>query len=546
MATIKSVKYTGAFYVNNGNLKELFGNGGSDTFNINQMMYATGAGSRAYVDMGAGNDRFTLSKGIRVDKGANSEIKMGAGNDTINTTFMTAHDANSVNKFDMGDGKDYVKLSQFMYAETGGRNIIDMGTGAGDEVHVHGRMEALSGGMNSIIAGAGSTLVHLDQQMIANGGTNEIALGQDADKVQIDKAVLAYANGVNQVSTGAGDDVLNVCCDVIAYSNGINVFNLGAGNDQACFNTSIQAQGVGALNSILAGAGNDVMSVKYTVAAVGGGSNRFDMGEGNDYLYIGKGTGCKAPYALYADGGSNRISLGEGDDIVLLDGKVGAFNGGTNYVDAGAGHDWIVVDGHVNAGGLGINGGAGYDTLVLVACNGREFNANYQSWLTAPNSAGNISYEGYGNLESIQVKLSSLCTIKDISPWIKDFADGYSTFHGKDLDLQININNNGSTTSLKDIFGKTAFDLFDHVDMGGGCKNTLNISGTFTKNGYDNNELFVTGDYGDRVKLSRDWTDSQQNHEYTVEGKTFTYDVYTNALSGDQLYIEHGLLVYGC
>lgn len=547
MATLKAVRYTGAFTVDNGNLKELLGGSYNDVFSINKLMYATGAGSRAYIEAGAGNDRVTLCKGLVVEKGASSLIDTGTGNDTIDAYYMAVKGSASESIFDGGDGKDYIKVRHDMQAEDLGHNIIRAGAGNGDEVHIHGVMKALSGGVNTITGGDGSTHVHLDKQMNAQSGTNEILLGKDADLVCIDKAILAYKDGENLINTGAGNDKVVVGCELQAYSNGLNEINMGAGDDIACFNTSILASGVNAMNYIHMGEGNDVLNVKYTMGATDYGTNLVNLGDGNDFMHVSTSSSCCAPYALVtATGGVNRILAGAGDDTVFLDGKVTTNGHGTNEVQLGAGHDFIVMNGQVDAGGLRIFGGDGYDTLVLCATNGKGINANYQSWLTSTNGTGSISYENYGGLEAVQVKLSCLSTVKDISPWLKDFADGYEAHYGTGLSLQLNINNNGSCTTLKEIFYKTAIDLFEHVDMTGGCKNTLTISGSFSKQGYDHDELYVTGDNGDRVKLSRDWSDTQTNHEVTVEGMTFTYDVYTNAASGDTLYLEHGLLVYGC
>ena len=311
-----------------------------------------GGGGDDSISGGVGNDTLTGGEG-------NDFIEGGAGNDTIGGGLGNDHLVG-------GAGNDILM---------GGAGSDSLDGGEGNdvlEVDADDNLAALSGG-------AGQDVLHVadGRGVTVDLGAAQIetAFGNDgADHFfTIGTAAIAADGGAGNdwLAGGAGDDQL-------LGGAGNDILEGGAGND-----TLVGGQGA---DRLLGGAGDDTLIIngEDINGNIDGGAGHdtvliddaagvfFDLGlshveeaqggAGNDRLYT---TGTEA-ISVFGGAGNDQLLGGAGNDT--LSGGSGA-----DVLKGGAGDDRLVID----AADLqnNIDGGVGYDTLVIEDTAGRVFDA---------------------------------------------------------------------------------------------------------------------------------------------------------------------------
>ncbi|MCC8193512.1 MAG: hypothetical protein LIP28_02545, partial [Deltaproteobacteria bacterium] len=169
--------------------------------------------------------------------------------------------------------------------------------------------------------------------------------------------------------------------------------------------------------------------VTYKAAGVGSAINEIRADEHSPItvtITAKSGNAAAKSYAMYAEGiaAENRITGGSENDLVVVNGNIDVAKGGKNSIHTGAGDDHIRLNGAVGSGALDVQGGDGYDVLVLMASSVSEFNARYKAWLTGLTPE---QMAGFG-IESIRVS-GGMDNDDDIS-WLHDWINDYNAAYG--------------------------------------------------------------------------------------------------------------------
>lgn len=440
------------------------------------------------------------------------------------------------------------------------------------------RYTATTGKNNSLLVGDGQKSLAFNAGILAQGsGINNIQLGEGQHSITIKSGIAANSGGTNRFSSLGGNNDLTITGNVT--TSGLNEFAFNYGDHNVVINGDLLSNagganrfsmnqnfdGYGSTNfkvtgsikssgttEVHTGSGDDTVNIEqYFQALASGSKNLIETGEGNDTVVINRGM-----YA--ANGANNTISTGDGNDTVILRGypHAAAVTGtGKNYIDLGAGNDKLiitensdVVGAGIRAGGLTVNGGDGYDTLVLDTFNhvnsaGQQsrsdntFQASFKPWLT---DIAKTSGLGSMNMESIQVGVDRNTDMLRID-WLTKLVNDYNS-HASDekyIDYAMNLDHFASSFKLADVFTKAYTSSFGEISLEGSQSNQLTIGNTLRSGGYTHNDLIIKGDTNDTVKVGSSWTFQDVSHD---DRSGVDYNHYTNSI-GEDIYVQMGMTV---
>lgn len=285
-------------------------------------------------------------------------------------------------------GDDVFTLTGDMYATgEGSLNLIETHAGD-DEVIIDGNVEALSAGATNIIdLGHGNNELHITGKMsVGQRGENYIKAGSGDDTVKIDgnievatfsgpgMASIALGDGNNTLSIGGYISIGRSANSLISTGSGEDIITIGAGYGTVAITNNGNLE-------INTGSGNDIINIEGSIEIGNRATQSFDLGSGDDELYI------NGDINLAGDSwgkGAFNIYAGEGNDLIVFNGKI------------------------LGAGTLTVDGGSGYDTLVLQAANLDEFIERYGDWLMSNGVIKNIDEIKFDGLTEIEkMKLQS-------------------------------------------------------------------------------------------------------------------------------------------
>ena len=307
------------------------------------------------IDLGAGNDRFTLTASDN-----NYRIVLGQGRDTvvIDASEPAGSGLRQVTDFDPREDRIVV---------TGGSATIE-GTPNGGTVVLADGVVVLE------LAGASPDLLRVNANGVVSGDPVNRVVGTNGDDFiqgtdRIDR--VSGLDGNDNIVTGDGTDV-------VAGGRGDDVIDLGAGDDAGF--------GSAGADTIYGGAGRDTIrgGVGGDTLYGGADADRLLGERGADVLFGGLGDdlliGGDGADALFGEAGNDRLFGQNGDDSIdggLGDDAINAGNGddlvfgaeGNDRIDGRAGNDRLFGnDGDdLLAGGNGndvLAGEAGDDRLV--------------------------------------------------------------------------------------------------------------------------------------------------------------------------------------
>jgi uncharacterized delta-60 repeat protein len=295
------------------------GLGGNNTFAIN------GSGLGATLLGGAGNDTFTVAKGVvfdgSIDGGGGTNTVVGGG--SANTWIVTGANAGTLNgtlfvniaNLTGGSAADSFTIDSGasltgMLNGGGGTNTLDYSAyGSGVTVNLQTHAATAVGSFTNIqsLVGSGSGANTL---IAANVSNTWNITGHNAGKV----GSLAFA-AIQNLAGGSG-------ADVFRFSNGKGVDgSIDGGSGINWLNYSLYTSGV---NSNLStgtatGAGGGVANIQNIIGGAGnntltgGASGGILVGRGGNDVITG-GSGCSL---LIGGKGSDQIIGGSSDDIVI-------------------------------------------------------------------------------------------------------------------------------------------------------------------------------------------------------------------------------------
>lgn len=261
----------------------------------------------------------------------------------------------------------------------GGAGADTMIGGAGDDTyivdhHADLAVEALSGGTDTVLASASTTLGDNIERLTLTGSASVNATGNSLANVLIGNSgnnIIDGGAGADVMTGGAGDDTYFVddAGDVVVElpGGGIDhVYSTVSLNGIAGVER-ITLTGNGAAD-LAGGTADDVLTGNSGTNVISGGDGKDTIGggAGNDALNGDGGDdflfGNDGHDSLNGGLGSDTLNGGAGDDVMDGgDGDDGLFaGGGQDRLSGGAGHDRIFGDGGHDI----IRGGAGDDLLV--------------------------------------------------------------------------------------------------------------------------------------------------------------------------------------
>jgi Ca2+-binding RTX toxin-like protein len=322
---------------------------------------------------GAGNDRLVGGFGDDVLEGSagSDQLFGGSGFDTVSYDDAQAgvtvvpNDPNENAGDALGDSYSSIEaftLSSFndFFFGAGGNDIVFGGAGndilfggAGDDQFGGGDGDdQLHGedGNDTLFGGAGNDILS------GGAGADFLDGGDGVDTVDYEiftfgPVAVNLVDPTQNAGDAAGDVFVNV--EEFRLSDFNDVFVGSDGNDFV--------DGAGGDDTIFGGAGDDTL---FDGNSSEGGNDTFFGGDGNDTLIGGSGNDT-----LFGQNGNDFLDGGDGDDIL---------DGGTGFdiMSGGAGNDTIVIHaGDVFAGEI-INGGDGFDRLVVSDNNMHPFRAS--------------------------------------------------------------------------------------------------------------------------------------------------------------------------
>ena len=319
--------------------------------------------------------------GIKTNGGANTIESQG----TLDVTVHAAADGGKAYAIHTGDDiYSNPSVAEFSLTSANTDNTKS------DTVDLKGAVVAGIMGTNTFETGAGSDTFLLDGDMVAGtrAGYTNILYGENTE--------VSY--GKNILNTGQGQDVVTITGSM-RTEGGANIIDTGKDDDVITLG-SLDAdfaikhdsewsrekriythtyEDVQGENRVLAGDGNDTLTVSNGVNA-NGGINVIDMGAGEDKAVIHNGLNASTQSKDYQSeyypgeettrevGGRNEIYMGADDDRLEIYGGVNSTGSGENYIDMGDGDDWLEIHGNLATGPNGlidIKMGEGNDTLIL-------------------------------------------------------------------------------------------------------------------------------------------------------------------------------------
>jgi len=346
---------------------------------------------------GGGNDRITIG-----DFGSN--INAGLGDDIINC-------GNGYDEVDGGDGNNQARLgggddeyaheftrlylgSETVWGELGNDGIYTAagtdtayGGDGNDTIYVGRNNDQAYGGLgndnirgedgtDSLYGGGGNDTLNGDVDALSGNALIEAdfldgGLGDDS---------LIGGYGADTLIGGTGNDVLSIGPNTSNTTTDLNVDQIfgGAGIDKLAVygpnyymtqvvtvilgaTTLVQFDGV----TVATATGMEALDI----SAYGGGNHHIEGGGQADLVRSGHGNdlivGFGGNDTLESSFGADTIYAGSGDDVIR-----NVEVGGADILDAGAGNDTVILalpylSQSMDAGVSQIDGGAGFDTLVI-------------------------------------------------------------------------------------------------------------------------------------------------------------------------------------
>lgn len=269
-------------------------------------------------------------------------IVTNGGNDVV--TLIAGN-----NSFDTGTGDDDVTLGT-------GVDTGDMGAG-NDDLNLANESDLTAAdtidggdGYDQVYSGAGLTddqftgLSNFEELLVTSNGVTE--MGDEAEGAGFGKVVLADG-GPNTLNAGNFDTGL-----LVFGGNNDDVITTGDGSD-----------------SIYGRNGSDVINA-------GEGNNFVDGGDGDDSITTGSGAD-----RVRTGNGDDTVSTGGGNDVVEI-------ASGDENIDLGSGDDSVEArDNELTVDDV-IDGGVGFDTIVLM--NGPDENPDANTGVNAALDLGNV------------------------------------------------------------------------------------------------------------------------------------------------------------
>ncbi len=339
---------------------------------------------------GDGNDTLTSA-------GGNDTLSGGAGDDILNAgagdDLLIGGDG--VDQFDGGAGSDTV---DFTISEDGVSVDLQAGTATWD----NGDVETLSNIENVVGSRGDDTLIGdaNDNTFVGSAGDDTIRGGDGDDDLYGGEGddIIEGGAGINIISGGLGFDKISYEGSSAAVNLDMN--KLGNATDtiesiEGIIGSSHNDELIGDdfANTLEGGAGNDTLigGGGNDVIEGGAGADTIDGGEGNDSISFENATsgitlnlsntsgaedtisniegiiGSAHADTLTGDAESNSLLGGDGDDT--LDGGLGDDilfgDAGSDALRGGAGDDMLVIDADDVLTAANIDGGDGYDQLVV-------------------------------------------------------------------------------------------------------------------------------------------------------------------------------------
>ncbi|TCP92041.1 hypothetical protein EDC44_12918 [Cricetibacter osteomyelitidis] len=273
-------------------------------------------------------------------------------------------------------GLDYKPFGGFgvsngSIGSTVGQNInVDLGAG-NDSLQARGTAQSMNSGR--IAMGSGSDRISIDKDLLIGGYTFD--LGQIEDKTSDTNILYVGGNTNNAINLniygGAGNDAVHID----GTMDGNKTVNLGEGHNELRVGYGTSSGGdLTKKIDFTAGSGDDIISVKGSINTIAGQTQKFDLGDGNNFIEVGKNVDTDGTFTF--GNGTDTVNIkgtlkggifafGDGDDSVTV-GSI--LKSGTDNVkiDMGNGDDVITVTGTgFNTGNGAINGGEGNDTIFL-------------------------------------------------------------------------------------------------------------------------------------------------------------------------------------
>jgi Ca2+-binding RTX toxin-like protein len=301
--------------------------------------FVTGS-TDVYIGLGSGNDSISL-----LDSG-NDTVLGGAGNDVItggagadliqggrgDDNIFGGSGANTIIG---GAGDNFLRIGGAHQLAEGGGNgnntILDLGGYAGA-----GTSTLTAGTGNDTITGFGGDTINGGNGAAGSTG-HSILNGGDSSDIESHSAASTY-NILNSGSTGDGNGnnlVGGAGADTLNGGNGHDTLTAGSGDQ-------LLMAGSGAHQSLLGGAGNDVLKDLYS--------------GGTDTLTAGAGTGTQTLYGQQGDTFSSAAGAAGNNTFWVESGS-----GAGSSLTGGAGNDTFNIQTH--AGNDTITGGGGNDAV---------------------------------------------------------------------------------------------------------------------------------------------------------------------------------------
>lgn len=317
------------------------------------------------VDAGDGTNTITAGDGdndITSGGAGTDEITLGHGNNVVDagdgTNIITAGDG--VNEVFGGADEDSITLG-------GGGNLVEAGAG-NDSVTTGDGIDGIDGGDGDDILSAGGG----DDLIFGGAGADDIYGGAGADVIDTGDETDASDEFVD---AGAGDDTVNTRGEQLT---GADVLRGGADNDTLNITMANGATSPGSdgLDNVTGFETINLNDGNHTYTIAGGSAfdnddtavtiDASDVGKpGADSAYVDASALSRGITLLGGDGDDTFIG-GEGADTIRGDGDSGNNNGGADSFDGNGGDDVFQFGDYELTGDDTIEGGTGYDKVVII------------------------------------------------------------------------------------------------------------------------------------------------------------------------------------
>ncbi|MGB0835436.1 MAG: tandem-95 repeat protein [Psychrobium sp.] len=425
----------------NGALTALDGN---DTVTIDS--------SESSINLGDGDNKLNVTQGVK------GNINLGDGDDKVTIGGITSHIV-------LGDGENTLSVTQNVESLSAGsgKDVVEVG-GFIKSVHLGDGDNKLTVGdyTRFLSTGDGNDTVTLGSTLHTNQRSDQLDLGNGNNKLTI----TGNAMGLN-INTGDGVDVLNLA--------------------QVGPNTTYIA-------NVSTGDGKDTVTVSGNAYA------HFDLGGGNDSLYVTES---------FVHG---NIDAGDGNDTIEVT------KGYAKHITTGEGDDNVTVGDST----LSVDLGSGDNTLTVTNNVGDAIKAKDGNDIVTIGSASNEITLGHGENEL----------------YVTESVAGAITL-GRDNDI-VDIGANANTIQLCE--GENRLDLVGNVNEvnAGDDKDIVNIDGYVTSLhlGAGDNKIDVggytrylsTGDGNDVVTLASTYHSNQQSDQLDLGNGDNTLTITGNAM----------------